>query len=307
MANIKDIYLPKETTLTVTCDAVTTATIWQIGADGKPTGSLTSVAASASGTVGPFSAGRKYRITSSGGDATITQTAEAFIQSGGVAVSDLANGTDGELITWDASGNAATVAVGTSGHVLTSNGAGAAPTFQSAAAGGATTLITSTTASAASAVNFTDLSSSYHAYMVVFSEVVASADGKNLAMRVSTDNGSTFLSTATYYGAHTGRNSGSGALATSWTGDTQHILGGTLGNDTGENANGAIILYDPSDTTMPNHFSLEMSYIDNAGLYSYISGGGGQSGTSAVDAIQIKMYDGTTFSGEFRLYGITNA
>ena len=45
-------------------------------------------------------------------------------------------GTDGELITWDASGNPAAVAVGTSTHVLTSNGAGAAPTFQSAGGGG---------------------------------------------------------------------------------------------------------------------------------------------------------------------------
>jgi|TARA_Y100000310_G_scaffold174234_1_gene174317 hypothetical protein len=43
---------------------------------------------------------------------------------------DVATGTDGELVTWDASGDPATVAVGTSGHVLTSNGAGAAPTFQ---------------------------------------------------------------------------------------------------------------------------------------------------------------------------------
>jgi len=53
-----------------------------------------------------------------------------------VAVSDLATGTDGELITWDASGNPATVAVGTAGHVLTSNGSGAAPTFQAPAGGG---------------------------------------------------------------------------------------------------------------------------------------------------------------------------
>lgn len=47
-----------------------------------------------------------------------------------IAVSSLADGTDGELITWDASGNPDTVAVGTSGQVLTSNGSGAAPTFQ---------------------------------------------------------------------------------------------------------------------------------------------------------------------------------
>ena len=45
-------------------------------------------------------------------------------------------GTDGELITWDASGDPAAVAVGTATHVLTSNGAGAAPTFQAASGGG---------------------------------------------------------------------------------------------------------------------------------------------------------------------------
>ncbi len=54
----------------------------------------------------------------------------------GLPVAGLANGTDGELITWSACAVAATVAVGTCGQVLTSNGVGAAPTFQAAAGGG---------------------------------------------------------------------------------------------------------------------------------------------------------------------------
>lgn len=49
-----------------------------------------------------------------------------------VAVSDLENGTAGNIITYAASGAPAVVTTGTSGQVLTSNGAGAAPTFQSA-------------------------------------------------------------------------------------------------------------------------------------------------------------------------------
>jgi len=53
-----------------------------------------------------------------------------------IDVEDLSDGTDGELITWGADGSPATVAVGTAGHVLTSNGAGAAPTFQASAGGG---------------------------------------------------------------------------------------------------------------------------------------------------------------------------
>jgi len=52
-----------------------------------------------------------------------------------IDVADLANGTDGELITWSAAGVAETVAVGTATHVLTSNGVGVAPTFQEAAGG----------------------------------------------------------------------------------------------------------------------------------------------------------------------------
>ncbi len=53
-----------------------------------------------------------------------------------INVDDIANGTDGELITWSATGVATTVPVGTSGHVLTSNGPGAAPTFQAGGGGG---------------------------------------------------------------------------------------------------------------------------------------------------------------------------
>src|SRR3990167_229583 len=50
-------------------------------------------------------------------------------------------GTDGEIPTFDASGNPAFVAVGTATHVLTSNGVGAAPTFQAAAGGTSPTLL----------------------------------------------------------------------------------------------------------------------------------------------------------------------
>jgi hypothetical protein len=52
----------------------------------------------------------------------------------------MAHGTDGELITYDATGAPANVAVGTSGQVLTSGGAGVAPTFQTAGGGADTSL-----------------------------------------------------------------------------------------------------------------------------------------------------------------------
>lgn len=62
-----------------------------------------------------------------------------------LAIAKLADGIDGELITWSAAGEIETVSVGTAGHVLTSGGVGVAPTYQvPGAAGNLTGHITST-------------------------------------------------------------------------------------------------------------------------------------------------------------------
>ena len=60
----------------------------------------------------------------------------AAVADNAITLAKMAHGTDGELITYDATGAPANVAVGTSGQVLTSGGAGVAPTFQTAAGGG---------------------------------------------------------------------------------------------------------------------------------------------------------------------------
>jgi len=53
-----------------------------------------------------------------------------------VSIAKLANGTDGNLISYDANGAAVAVATGNAGQILTSAGSGAPPTFADAAAGG---------------------------------------------------------------------------------------------------------------------------------------------------------------------------
>ena len=60
------------------------------------------------------------------------------IADNAVTLAKMAGGTDGNLITYDASGDPAYVLTGAATEVLTSNGAGAAPTFQAPAAGGIT-------------------------------------------------------------------------------------------------------------------------------------------------------------------------
>jgi hypothetical protein len=62
------------------------------------------------------------------GTATVTDDA--------ITLAKLAPGTDGNIISYDASGNPVAIATGSDGQVLTSTGAGSPPAFETAAAGG---------------------------------------------------------------------------------------------------------------------------------------------------------------------------
>ncbi len=56
--------------------------------------------------------------------------ADGGISDNAVGLAQMAGGTDGNVITYDANGDPAAVPTGTTGQVLTSNGVGAAPTMQ---------------------------------------------------------------------------------------------------------------------------------------------------------------------------------
>mgnify|MGYP001173451303 CR=1 FL=1 len=62
------------------------------------------------------------------------------IQDNAVTLAKMASGTDGNIISYDASGDPAFVATGNDGQVLTSTGAGSPPAFEDAAAGGPTNI-----------------------------------------------------------------------------------------------------------------------------------------------------------------------
>jgi len=56
--------------------------------------------------------------------------AEANMANDAISLTELKAGTDGQIITWDASGNPVAVGPGTDGQVLTSTGAGSPPAFE---------------------------------------------------------------------------------------------------------------------------------------------------------------------------------
>ena len=60
----------------------------------------------------------------------------AHIADDAVTLAKLASGTDGNIISYDASGNPVAIATGTDGQVLTSTGAGSPPAFETGGGGG---------------------------------------------------------------------------------------------------------------------------------------------------------------------------
>ena len=64
--------------------------------------------------------------------------AEANMANDAISLTELKAGTDGQIISWDASGNPVAVGPGTDGQVLTSTGAGSPPAFETLPTSGAT-------------------------------------------------------------------------------------------------------------------------------------------------------------------------
>ena len=75
----------------------------------------------------------------------LTQVKTTGLADDAVTLAKQAAGTDGQIITYDASGNPTAVGPGTDGQVLTSTGAGSPPAFEDASAGAALTGSTNNT------------------------------------------------------------------------------------------------------------------------------------------------------------------
>ena len=130
----------------------------------------------------------------SGSAGTVTSVATGAGLTGGTITAsgtlDLASVTAHDVMVGTGSAGAPTaVAPGTSGNVLTSNGATNDPSFQALPAFGATVLITETvTTGSAASVTFSSIPATYRDLVVrVRGRCTASATGESLLMQVNAD------------------------------------------------------------------------------------------------------------------------
>ena len=222
----------------------------------------------------------------------------------GLPINNLRTGTDGELITWDASGDPATVAVGTATHVLTSNGAGAAPTFQAAAGGGAWNLIGSATASDTATLTITGIDTTYRTYCLRMTGMQPASDNKDANLRVGDSGG--IKSDSLYYW-NTGKQTSNTYAYDGAAGNPTTALQLTsyVGNATGEIGGGTVFIGRTGDT---------VSFDGNMAL-GHTSGGsvgGWVSGIYKVASFvmtQVQFYysSGNVSVGTIDLWGLSHA
>ena len=114
--------------------------------------------------------------------------------TGTIALNQMATGTDGNIISYDASGNPVAVATGSAGQVLTSAGAGAPPTFAAAAAGKILQVIaddsdsataTTSTSYVATALNVNITPSATSSKILVMATSIIDSEGTGVVPRVT--------------------------------------------------------------------------------------------------------------------------
>ena len=178
------------------------------------------------------------------------------------------------------------------------------------AIGAGLTRVANGSVSAAASIPLTGLTTAYQAYLLVFHDVLAATSGADLHFQVSTDNGATYKAGASDYRHARHGFSVSGAVGGNGSnGDTKIVLAPGAGNSaaTGHEIGGHIYIHAPMSTNDQTRIDWQLSYLNSAGNYTTLSGGGHYAVSGATDAIRLIMSTGNLTTGTYTLFGLRNS
>ncbi len=201
-------------------------------------------------------------------------------------------------------------ALGASGTVLTSAGAGAPPAFTALPSAGALVLLEQHTASSSATLDFTScISSTYDDYQVEVLEIVPGTTATNLLLQFSTNGGSSYDTGSNYAWAHPIQFTDAGSAFNGNTNDSAtgiSMFGTNPGMNTG--------------TGRAGHASFRLHGLLSSSVYKVahgtfiaaasngVFGGGAHIGVwksqTAVNAFRFIPSSGNIASGTIRVYGI---
>jgi len=161
------------------------------------------------------------------------------------------------------------------------------------------------TASASATLDFV-LPSGYRAYQLVIRNLKPATDAVNLWLRVSTDNGATFLTSATYSYHSQGSNSGIATYnANNANGAAQILLNGlACGNAADEATSGLVEIWNADSAVNKKAFTYHLVIANVNGDPGHNSGAGDNDTTGAINAVRIMFSSGNIASGTVALYGV---
>ena len=168
-----------------------------------------------------------------------------------------------------------------------------------------TTSVTSGTAN----VQFTSgIDSTYNAYLFILSDVHPSDDDEPLQMQVSTDGGSSYIS-SNYGFAHKGNTAGGSELSHYNGNDSVFDMSSqNVGNANDESISVQLYLHKPSGTNSHKLINGTSTVVDNGNtVSSTVFGGMNYSTTSALTAVKFFFGNGTIDRGDFTLLGLKNS
>jgi hypothetical protein len=234
----------------------------------------------------------------------------AHIADNQITLAKMAGGTDGNVISYDASGDPVAIATGNDGQVLTSTGAGSPPAFEDAS-GGATTLIGSDEqTSAVSALTVTGLASAQDGFLISF-HVDAQTDDTGLEMRFGDSGG--IDSGASDYSYHIRSYRGGSdtpVVVKSGGADNMNLTASnphTMGTGTNEGVSGLLFVGTPGDNVkLPGMSGHADNASQNAGEVNMIIVAGHRNASITVDRVTVLASSGNV-TGRLTVTGINFA
>lgn len=180
--------------------------------------------------------------------------------------------------------------------------------IQTTAAGASAMVLAATaTASSSSEIVFNNLSTTYRAYLVEYDQVYLASNNQNLLMQISTDNGSSYIS-SNYQrvGFYMTTSTVQGNVETA----ASFLYIGSLGgwsNSSSRRGAGQVMMFAPNTGGSPQLFTHTSVTLNASGNNEITQMVMQNSSTSAVNAIKFFSSSGNIAAGNFRLYGLVNA
>jgi hypothetical protein len=232
------------------------------------------------------------------------------IANNAVTLAKMAGGTDGNIISYDASGDPVAIATGSDGQVLTSAGAGAPPAFEAAAAGGAWTLLDTEVANDSATVTLTGMSSTYGAFAVVISDHKPK-DGNGLDVRFG-DSGGIDSGSSDYSQANHKHNEATDhALQGTSAGVSQMQITQAAGPSATQGGGGILYIVcnganNAAGTAVNVMMTGQMVYHQSNNELAVEEVGGMRNAALVITQVQLYEPSASMVAGRFSLYGISH-